>query len=221
MGHVDCGSIFSSFPLPQQPRDCRFLRFGASLKPLLDLEIGSSFAASCGALLPVPPAAREQRSAGAATGSADRSLPARSRKSGRPLEARLQVLPGVGIDKQRDRQQVGLLLILIADYLSGFRLLGVQSSLSGHNGGDCGSQVRPACCSLAAMWASLVWATLSSWRVVVSRAAALSSLFCALSTSTAAALSSLVDSLSSLLVLAICCLTRARCVVSSSADAST
>ena len=70
-----------------------------------------------------------------------------------------------------------------------------------------------------AIRASFTCGCRSSCLVVASCALAASSLFCALSTATAALLSALVDSLRSLLVLAICCLTRARCATSSSAEA--
>ncbi len=143
-GHVGCGSIFSRLPLPQQPRNCRFLRCGASLEPFLDFEIGSSFAASCGefGFLFGLPGASSIQLALQESQPIDLGL-RRVEESGRPLKTRLQILTGVGIDKQRDRQQVGLLLILITDYLPGLRLLGLQSSLSGHHGSDSDGQVRP------------------------------------------------------------------------------
>jgi hypothetical protein len=65
------------------------------------------------------------------------------KKCGRPLEARLPVFGGVGIDEHRDGQQVALLLVLIPDHLAGLGLLGVQSSLSGGDGGDRRGKVGP------------------------------------------------------------------------------
>ena len=145
MCYVGCGGIFSRLALAQEPCDGRFLRSGAVLKPLLDLEIdsrlpASRFDARFKFALSRPGGVQLTLQQGQPI---DLSLGG-VEEGGRPLEARLQVLRGVGIDEQRNRQQVGLLLILITDHLAGFGFLGVQSRLSGDNGGDCSGQVRPS-----------------------------------------------------------------------------
>src|SRR5207344_3217962 len=105
-----------------------------SFKSLLDLEVGSSFTPGCGSPcfhLGLPRASSVQL---ALQQSQPIDLSLRGvEKGGRPLEARLQVLVRVRIDKQRDRQQIALLLILITDDLPSFGLLGGQSRLSSQN----------------------------------------------------------------------------------------
>ena len=145
MRDVGLGSVFSCFSLAYELRHRGLLGRSAELQRLLDLEVRCRLAASRGNLrlqfgLPNAGSVELTLQHGEPVDLGLRGV----EQGGRPLQAGLHILGGVRIDEDCDGQQIGLLLVLVTDQLSGFGLLGVQSSLSGGDGGDCRGEVGPS-----------------------------------------------------------------------------